>query len=111
LVAVALGELAELHLRELARAFHRDRAETPKLDPARPPVNISILEDEGLQTRVNGANAEALQLSVPEERLAGLVARQLQAFDSRLRQPPAHGPFAASGSGDVTATSPAMWRM
>lgn len=88
---IALDELAEFHFGEVAGGLRRDRAKPAELDAARPPVGVSVLEDERLQTRVNGANAETLQFPVPEKRLAGLVARGPQAFDSRLGQPPAHG--------------------
>jgi len=90
---IALGQLAEFHLSEIACVLNRDRAEAPELDPAGPAVGISVLKDEGLEARVNDPDAEALQFAIPKEALFALLARWRQAFDGRLGQPPAHDAF------------------
>lgn len=82
---LAIKHLRQLELRTLTRLLRRQGAERADLQPALPTAARSKIDDEGLKARRENADAEALQLAVPEHR-AVLGAVRLQPVDDALSE-------------------------
>src|ERR1700735_1259982 len=81
----ALYHASQLHLGLFARLLGRERAERPDLKPPLASAAGSELDDERLPATLEDTHAEALKLTIPEQRSV-LRSVRLQPLDHALGQ-------------------------